>query len=390
MAFTKHHKPIANSRKTPNRVFLHLAQLTAFAACSISHSIPMLGAAEAATAEPAPAAENAPKEEESFGVKINDYFSVDGYAAVSGTLSKTQGQHRLGTLFNSENDFLDAVKIGLNFNSAEIGATVSFFYVPGHNADCEAGVLDAFTSWKKEFGKDHSLTLTAGKFTSYLAFEGFHPIERDFLNYALVAGVPGYHTGLKADYENGPCAIGFAVLDSLQSDEGFYQGDGNLRDVGFELCASYKMFEEKLLIYAGVGYDTDNKTLSEHGFPAGEFEAVNNAFFDLYATFKATETLTLAAEITNAKHVSDFSWLVQATQALTDTVSVTGRISGAKFKNGTEGYQFGIAPQWQPIRHLLLRGEFSHQHFCGGVSCWFCGALAIFQFSGWGAGNLLV
>ena len=371
-----------NSSKSRCRTVLRLAQLAAFAACSCLPAPSPANAAETPVnaATPLPSANETPKDAEDAGVKINDFFSVDGYAAVSGTLSKTKGEHYQGTLFNSESDFLDAVKMGLNFNHEATSATLSFFYVPGHNSGCDAGVLDAFASWKKEFGKEHSLTLTAGKFTSYLGFEGFHPIERDFLTYALVAGVPGYHTGIKADYENGPFTIGVAVLDSLQQAGGFYQGDGNLREIGFELCASATVLDDKLQIFAGIGYDTDDKTRSEHGLPGREFEAANNLFLDLFATCKLTERLTLAAEIAHAQNVADISWLAQATWVFTDALSLTGRVSGAKFKDGSQGVQLGVAPQWQPFRHILLRAELSYSHISGGVQCWFGGAQAMFQF----------
>jgi hypothetical protein len=366
-----------NTRKATNRIFHLFAQLTVFAAFPI-----------AATLTPAYAADvqqeskEAPGEYERPKVKIAGDFllSVDGYIAASGTLTQPKGEHRQTTLFNSGSDSLDAVKTGLNFEYKDSGAVASIFYVPGHRSDSEAGVLDAYVFWKTGLPQDQTFTITAGKFTSYLGFEGFHPVERDSLTYALIAGIPAYHTGIKADYEADPFTVGLAVVDSLQEAGGFHQGDGNLRDVGLEFCVSVKALDEELEVFGGIGYDTDEKTRSEHGLPGREFEAVNNLFLDFFATYKLTENLTLGAEVAYTKNISDLSWLVQATWAFNDALSVTGHLSGAKFENHSQGYQFALAPQWQPVQHLILRGEVSYLHVCGGERCWFFGAQTIFQF----------
>ncbi|MDR2429938.1 MAG: porin [Puniceicoccales bacterium] len=313
-------------------------------------------------------------------VPLNDYLALDGYVAATGAIAHESGTGRNDYgLFNSGTGVgaTDAVKVGLTGKYESFSAYASVYYTPTRVTGTDAGILDAYATWAADFGTGGKLVISGGKFLSNLGYESFYPINNVHVTAALAQGIPAYHTGLKADFttaltDTNTLTTGIAVVDSLHPGRGFWQGDGNFSDVGFEVYAKFELNNE-IKLFAGVGYDTDN--------------AVNAQFvLDLWAEYAVTKELTLAAEITTAKDLVDLSWLVGANYAVTDNFSVAGRVSGAKFKNnntvnGRKLYSFTLTPAYTfKTVPLTIRGEAAYVHGSGNFNGYFFGAQALFSF----------
>ena len=131
-------------------------------------------------------------------VKVNENFSVNGYAVGSWTSTDVDGGKRSetylknGTLFGNT----DAVKLGLLGTSGPVSAYGSVLYLPAAGSTNEAGLLDAYAT----FDAGNGLKLTGGKFLSYLGYEAFDAPNMAQLTYGYtIFAVPAYHSGAKLD-----------------------------------------------------------------------------------------------------------------------------------------------------------------------------------------------
>src|SRR5690606_34352733 len=115
-------------------------------------------------------------------------------------------------------------------------------------AGTEAGVLDAYATYSAG-----AVSVTGGKFLSYLGYEAFEPVNMAQLTYGFASGIPGYATGAKVDYAGENFSIGFSVQDSLFMQPGtFFQGDGDFSDgLGYTVAASYTGID-KLTVFVGA------------------------------------------------------------------------------------------------------------------------------------------
>src|SRR5580700_7762991 len=178
-------------------------------------------------------------------IKINDNLSVTGWSVGSyqySTLKGSSGNPNVSTdSFN-----VDAALLGATITpTKEVTATVSLYYrpsggtaVPTGTTDnagvspsgSEATLLDAYVAYNPGNG---ALTVTAGKFLSYLGYESFYQISDNMItlaNQQFLAPIPGYHEGVKADYTiNKTTTVGLALVDSEYSNNGAgTSGDGHL------------------------------------------------------------------------------------------------------------------------------------------------------------------
>src|SRR5262245_30639917 len=94
-------------------------------------------------------------------IKVNDSFSVSGYAA--GSYRTTDPDPGPAT----DKFDLDAVKTLFSTNFKPVTGVVSLYYQP--NAPHDITVLDAYATVDVGGGS----TFTAGKFLSYLGYEAF-------------------------------------------------------------------------------------------------------------------------------------------------------------------------------------------------------------------------
>jgi hypothetical protein len=337
-------------------------------------------------------------------VAINQYLSVEGYAAASGTFTKVSGGGKDYTLFDSQDGGRDSVFIGVNGKYLDFEGKVSLFYIPdtknirilGDNyryspSSAGVGILDAYAGWGKS-----GFAVRIGKFLTNLGYESFYARDMSQLSWGHAAwgdagmGI-GYHSGINLSYTapDEKFSVGGAVLDSLYAGRGFYEGDGDLKNLGFELFATFKPNKESK-IFAGVGYDSKN----DEFFPMVGNRAKDQFIFDLYGTYDVTTEITLGAEFTYAenKDSDDGSraWILFAKYTFPQferKFAIAGRISSINHDSNdpdpdNRGSEFGftLAPSYKFSDNLSLRAEISHLHGSGNYNAYFYGLQVLFQF----------
>ena len=279
-------------------------------------------------------------------VKLNDTLSLSGY--VTATVS---------------NDAVDDVDTSfMDVDSFKLQATAKYEKVMGtvslHSfaSPHEPKLLDAYATYTL----DSSSTVTMGKFLSYLGFEAFDYPNMLQISYANSIGgfIPAYHSGVKYDYTSGDVSGGFAVLDSVYSDNA-YNGDGTLENgAGFEAYLKYTKGDSSL--FGAIAYDNGVAGTDDERFT-----------FDLWGQTKVGTT-TLAAEYCYSKFTSGLSktdgyfWLLLAMQPINDKWTITGRLSGGEDETSAVGpgtptfFKATISPAVTLTDNLGLLFEYSY------------------------------
>lgn len=275
-------------------------------------------------------------------VKINENLSVSGYAVAAGTLSEPDAGSSSGTQFDSGTTNLDAIKVAVSGNYDALSGKVSLFYVPeSTSGDSEAGILDAFATYSAG-----AVSVTGGKFLSYLGYEAWDPINMTTISYGNSwSAIPGYHTGGKIDFAGEGFALGAAVTDSLYMDaDHFFGGDGDFSNgLGYEFIASFTGIE-KLTVFAGVGIE--------------DADGVDTQYvYNLWTSYALSDSLTVAAEYTyNDDGVDDFSrYAFFGTYTVSEAIAVTARVSG--IIEDVYGTAFTIAPTYTFNEFFSVRAE---------------------------------
>lgn len=296
-------------------------------------------------------------------VKVNEHFSVNGYAVGSATSTDFDGAPDVDTYFDSGSNSYDAVKFGVLGTAGSLSAYGSILYLPG--AANEAGLLDAYVT----LDAGNGLSFTGGKFLSYLGYEAFDAVNMTQLSYALISGIPAYHTGVKVDYAGEGFGVGLAVVDSIfghPTKPVFFEGDREYdKDVGIEAMFSYTGID-KLTIFTGIGLEEDKQTNTDI------------FVFDLWASYAISDTITIAGEYTVNEDVAK-SWLALLSYKFNDKFSTIFRISGADWDGGGDDMKYTVAPTYTINDNFALRAEFSVGEGDSGDYT-FVGAQVVFKF----------
>ncbi|MEO5960610.1 MAG: outer membrane beta-barrel protein, partial [Opitutaceae bacterium] len=216
-------------------------------------------------------------------VKINDQLSFGGY--VVGSYQMTDPDP--GT--SSDRFDLDAVKTVFTGSFKPVTGVVSLFY-PGPSGS-DMTVLDGYVTYDAGNG----MSITGGKFLSYLGYEAFDPINMAQITYSPVtagtlASIPAYHSGVRFDYSDKDWSFGAAILDSVLGPT-IFKGDGELKEnMGFEAYFKYTAVPN-FVLWGGVAYDTDGN-MSTPTSPSKSSMTV----WDVWAEYKIGTATTLAAE----------------------------------------------------------------------------------------------
>jgi hypothetical protein len=302
-------------------------------------------------------------------VKINEHLSISGYAVAAGTITDPDSGTKDYTLADSGASNYDAAKIALTGTYENVSGTVSLFYVPQTGTSTgDGGILDAFVTYTAG-----PVSVTAGKYLSYLGFEAFDPVNMTQITYATISGIPAYHTGAKVDYAGDGFSAGVSVTDSLQPGDGFFQGDGEFSDdVGFEAFVTFTGID-KLTLFTGIGYeDTD-------GAPDSTF------VLDVWASYELTDAVTVAAEYTYNKDVAK-SALAFVQYTFSDKLSAIARASVIDVDGGDTGSYFTVSPTYAFNDYFALRAEVSYADSAesggntGGDKGFFYGVQGVFKF----------
>jgi hypothetical protein len=294
-------------------------------------------------------------------VRVNEQISINGYAVGAYTVTNPDGASKTDTFLDSGANNLDAVKFGVLGTTGSLSAYGSILYLPG--ADDEAGLLDAYVTLDTGIGA----TITGGKFLSYLGYEAFDAANMTQLSYALISGIPAYHTGAKLDFTGQTFSAGIALVDSIfPGAKGFIEGDREYRDdVGVEAMISYTGIKD-LTIFAGIASE------ETHGADSSLF------VFDLWASYAISEAITIAGEFTANKDVAK-SWLAFLSYKSTDRLSTVFRVSGASWDAGGDDMQYTIAPTFTVSDNFAVRAEYSLGRGDSGDYSFF-GVQSVFRF----------
>ncbi|MDR1817047.1 MAG: porin [Puniceicoccales bacterium] len=310
-------------------------------------------------------------------------ITTDGYIGLSATVSEYENDGKRtkdgASLAGGDNSGtnLDAAKVGLKVAGGNATGYVSAFW----SGDNGSGVcvLDAYVSYGVgEF------TFTAGKFLSYLGYESYYISSMDQLTYGAAVGIPSYHSGVKADWSHtfggkegkNTLSVGLAILDSLYGEDST-GGDGEVSDIGIELCATYA-FAEKFTVFAGIGYESGNDLLKTN----------TSWVLDVWGSYQVNKKLKLAAEITyynkesqsnsvkltlqsgpyyqgvsSGFHYESTAFLLFAQVAFTEKISTVFRVGATmhdNFVNHNVQWQATVAPTFTVNEFLRFRAELSY------------------------------
>lgn len=274
-------------------------------------------------------------------VKINDNLALDGYAIGSGVV--TEGTPaKNGPEFVKSAFFYDSALVGVTGTYNDFTGRVSLFNVvsSANGVASDAGLLDAYVTYKTG-----NVAVTGGQYLSYLGFESFHSVNNAFISFSQATYRSPFATGAKVDYSGEGFSTGFSVRDSQINNTGsFFNGDGEFSDdIGYE---AYVMLTsvENLTVFAGAGYEDVDGGTSAYTF-------------DLWASYKINDKLSLAAEYATVEDVTDFSWLTQLSYAVSKEVSVAGRLTGSDGLTGNDAFGYGVASTYTLSPNFAVKGE---------------------------------
>jgi len=272
-------------------------------------------------------------------IELSPNLKISGFADMSAYIADTSPG-------DSEN--------GMNLDQVEIDLAASFEKVTG-NIDLEwrtggdVTVEQAYVTYKF----DEQSSFTAGRFLSYMGYEGDEPYKLFQYSYAYDFGLPyaGYNDGVKYDYAEDKFSFGAALLSAN------YGRDSRVTDeFGIEAKATFTPVDG-LTIFAGYSYDS--KEFSD-----------NISYYNLWVQYQK-EKLTLAAEIGKLDDEdaasglpSHLFWLVMANYAVSDTVGITGRISAQDVDDGGgSNLKFTFSPSYKISSNLLAVFEASYTDY---------------------------
>ena len=281
-------------------------------------------------------------------IKVNESFSVSGYAA--GSYRITDPDPGSAT----DKFDLDAVKTLFSTNFKPVTGVISLYYQP--NAPQDVTVLDAYATVDVGGGS----TVTAGKFLSYLGYEAFDLVNMSQISYAngdFLGPIPGYHSGVKYDFSDKDVGFGMALVDSVYSGPYYLKGDGELKhNAGFEGYFVYKAIPD-VTIWAGFAYDTKGNVIHKND----EILTLN-----IWASYNLTKDSSLGLEYVNKDGGfgdKGYNWLAFYGYNFSPKVSSAFRVSGEKMKNGPGFTKFTAAPAYKVNDNFLVRAEVSYYDY---------------------------
>ncbi|ATC65079.1 hypothetical protein CMV30_14560 [Nibricoccus aquaticus] len=289
-------------------------------------------------------------------IKVNENLSFGGYIVGSATLTDIDGASTTSTMD------IDATKLITTAKFAPVTGTLSFFA----GSDNDVTVLDAYASYDAGNG----ITVTGGKFLSWLGYEAFDPVNMTQITYGWqplagsisgLIGIPAYHSGVKIEKSGDGYTSGFAVLDSNRYDTTAVKGDGRLdHGAGFEAYTTFK--SGNFTTFIGAAYDKDDWA---------DLATYSGDVWFQYAEGANTFALELCYANQDPKigdNTASYFWLLFAKHTFSEKFALSGRVSGGNV-DGTpadaEYIKGTIAPAWTITPNLEIVGEVSYTTFDG-------------------------
>jgi hypothetical protein len=286
-------------------------------------------------------------------VKLNDNFSISGYAVGSYQYIETSGAG------SSDSFNLDASKVSLLAKFDEVSADFGVYYTQTAAGTNNLTLIDANVTYDAGGG----LTITGGRFLSWMGYEAFDSINKNQASSAYINPngtimfYPAYHEGVKVKYSLDNVTLGAALLDSLNGPT-IYRGDGELKhNFGSEVFVAFDPVKN-LRIWTGVGYDSPGALASQ---------VVSTTVYNIWVQYVIGD-VTLAAECihqSTSTPGTGTDGMVLLDYAFTKKVSAAFRISTGKLDNtavaqGLGFTKFTVSPTVAITDHLAIRPEISY------------------------------
>jgi hypothetical protein len=305
-------------------------------------------------------------------VKVNDQVTVTGWATGSYDYTDTSPGGSTQTV-NLDNALLQATITPTA--SPKVTGVFSVFYHPSSEGGVspggsEATLLDAYVS----YNAGNNITLTVGKFLSYLGYESFYSISDNMItlaNQQLLAPIPGYHEGFKLDYSPDKTdTMGFSVTDSEYQKPGYdaTEGDGEIQhNGGFEAYYQNTAINN-LTVWAGVGYETKTQPGADTDgvLQAGGADVFVGDIWASYTLDKAGDQV-VAEEIYKSGGTGNkgSNWLFYYQYNVPNTkISSWFCVSGEEVEGGGPSYtKYSISPTYTYNANLQFRLQYSYTDY---------------------------
>ncbi len=279
-------------------------------------------------------------------LKVNDYVSIEGFVAATGAVTDPDAGASTTSLFDSGNTTLDAAFFGFMGTYGDFSGKASLMYAPAGGGADNTEILDLYISYTAG-----PLTVTGGKFLSYLGYESYFAPYMSQLTYGFASGIPGFHSGVKADFAvSDTLTLSASVTDSLFPGAGATiadEGDSDWSDgLGYEFVATFTGVEN-LTVFVALAIDDDDTAVGTYGV-------------DVWASYAVSDELTVAGEISYFEDAST-SYILFGKYDFTEKFYTVARWSG-QVSDATDEYAtyLTLSPGYVISDNFTVRAEVSY------------------------------
>jgi len=298
-------------------------------------------------------------------VALNENVSLYGYAAASFQFNKPNTGNTNTTMD------LDAAKLGFAFNFAPVTAKVSFYAKDGDLFLLEANATYDIAAVK-------GLSVTAGRFQSWLGYEAFDIPNCTFITYGTdVFGfiIPNFHEGVKAEFKVDKMDFGLAVVNSVASVPFEYRGEGRLNN-GYGVEARFGFKDGDFSLAATLAYQN-----SRGNSWFSDVLNKNTYVADVWAQYVLNSKTTFGAELYYLQsntcqfhgggshhNFGIFYGLVMAKHQFNDKFSLAGRVSAGQdkwkaFSDKANFMKLSVQPAYALTKNLGVGAELSYTKY---------------------------
>jgi Putative beta-barrel porin-2, OmpL-like. bbp2 len=286
-------------------------------------------------------------------IKLNDNFSVAGYAAGSYMYVAPSGAP------SSDSFDLNAAKISFNTKFDPVTATFGVYYTQSSAGTNNLTLIDANVTYDAGGG----LTVTGGRFLSWMGYEAFDAVNKSqvssaYINpHGTIMFYPAYHEGVKVKYSTPEVTVGVALLDSLNGPS-IYRGDGELKhNAGMEGFLSYTGVKD-LTVWAGIGYDSAGaQPYQKHAVTISNVWVSYNFGPAVLAGEIIHQDAGTGSTGTDGLVLLEYTFSKELSTAFRIS---TGKLDSVAAMPGLEFTKFTVSPAYKLTEHLLIRPEISY------------------------------
>jgi len=274
---------------------------------------------------------------------------------------------------------LNEVELNFHLNLADgLYGQVDINYTDGDSDDADDIELEqAFISYTLMDSETSNLTVTAGRFLSWMGWESADLVNLYQFSYGGLGNfgvVPGYQDGARAVFSGDMYSVGAAIVD------GVWSSNDDSEDTGFELMASINPVED-LTVFLGYAQEELDDTVAS-GLD-------DTTFGNIWASYQVNEKILVAAEYaevndygvgtgdansftgfgaSDGSYIDGETFLVMVNFTLTDRIGLTLRYSEVEAdvigsSVSEEWSEYTIAPSFRVTDNLGLILEYRHDDY---------------------------